>query len=451
MKARRRPSRKALLLIPLLLLILSGCGGGDSTTATAALSIFRASVAGSIEANNNSQDPAVNDNGQFIAFSSDAANLIGTGNDTNGFKDIFLYNKSTGTTSRVSLATSGTEADNNSQTPAISGNGRYIAFSSDATNLIGAGNDTNGVRDIFLRDRLANVTTRVSVDSGGVEADNNSQNPAISSDGRFIAFSSDATNLIGTDINGFRDIFIHDRLAGTTSRVSVATSGTAGDNNSETPSVSSDGRFIAFASDAANLLGAGGDTNGFTDIFVRDRTTATTKRVSVSTASAEGNNASTSPSISSTGQFIAFASDATNLLGAGGDTNITGDIFFHDSGTAVTTRVSVGPAGLEANSASLDPAISANGWLVVFSSSATNLLGAGGDTNAVQDVFLFDRTTGITSRLSEAGDGTEANNNSQAPAISGDGLFSAFSSDAGNLLGAGVDTNGFRDIFVSTN
>jgi len=448
---KRYPLQINLLFIPILLLTLSGCGGGDSTPATAALAIIKASVAGAVEANNNSQTPSISGSGQFIAYASDAANLLLSASDTNGFSDIYVHDKSNRRNTRVSVATGGTQADNNSLTPSISGDGRFIAFASDATNLIGAGNDTNGVRDIFLHDRQTNVTTRVSVDSGGAQADNNSRNPAISADGRFIAFSSDATNLIGTDTNGFRDIFLHDRLTGVTTRVSVASDGTEGDNNSQTPSVSSDGRFVAFASDAANLLGTGGDTNGFTDIFVHDTTTGITTRVSVSSAAVAGNNASVSPSISSTGQFIAFASDATNLLGAGVDTNIARDIFVHDSATGATTRVNVGPGGIEANSSSLAPAISGNGWLVVFSSSATNLLGAGADTNSAQDIFLHDRTTGVTSRLSEATDGTQANNNSQAPAISGDGLFSAFSSDASNLLGAGGDTNGFRDIFVAPN
>jgi len=448
---KRYPLQINLLFIPILLLTLSGCGGGDSTPATAALAIIKASVAGAVEANNNSQTPSISGSGQFIAYASDAANLLLSASDTNGFSDIYVHDKSNRRNTRVSVATSGTQADNNSLTPSITDDGRFIAFASDATNLIGAGNDTNGVRDIFLHDRQTNVTTRVSIDSGGAQADNNSQNPAISADGRFIVFSSDATNLIGTDTNGFRDIFLHDRLTGVTTRVSVASDGTEGDNNSQTPSVSSDGRFVAFASDATNLLGAGGDTNGFTDIFVHDTTTGITTRVSLSSAAAAGNNASVSPSISNTGQFVAFASDATNLLGAGVDTNIARDIFVHDSATGATTRVSVGPGGIEANSSSLAPAISGNGWLVVFSSSATNLLGVGADTNSAQDIFLHDRTTGVTSRLSEAADGTQANNNSQAPAISGDGLFSAFSSDASNLLGVGGDTNGFRDIFVAPN
>jgi len=453
MKKSYRPLIGGLLVIPLLLLTLTGCGGGDSTSALAALSIFRASERGSIEANNNSRTPAVSGSGQFIAFSSSATNLLSSGSDTNGFSDIYLYNKSTRVLTRVSLASDGTEADNSSQTPSISSDGRYITFASDATNLLGPGGDTNGVTDIFLHDRLTHVTTRVSLATGGAQADNNSMNPAISADGRFIAFASDATNLLGAgvDTNGFRDIFVHDRLSGITTRINLSSGGVPADNNSQTPSISSDGRFVAFASDATNLLGAGFDINGFTDIFVRDRGTGLTTRVSVSSAAVAGNNTSLSPSISSTGQFIAFASDASNLIGAGSDTNIARDIFVHDSLTATTTRVSLVSGGAQANSASLDPAISANGWLVVFSSSATNLIGPGADTNTAQDIFLYDRTTGLTARLSQAADNTQANNNSQAPAISADGLFTAFSSDAGNLLGAGGDTNGFRDIFVTAN
>lgn len=453
MKKSYRPLLGGLLIIPLLLLTLTGCGNGDSTSALAALSIFRASASGSIEADNNSRAPSVSGSGQFIAFSSSAANLLTFGFDINGFSDIYLYNKFTRALARVSLTPDSIETDNSSQTPSISSDGRYIAFASDATNLLGIGGDTNGVTDIFVHDMLTHVTTRVSLASGGTQADNSSMNPAISADGRFVTFASDAANLlgIGGDTNGFRDIFVHDGLTGLTTRVNLSSGGAQADNNSQTPSISSNGIFVAFASDATNLLGIGGDTNGFKDIFVRDRATGLTTRVSVSSAAVAGNNASLSPSISGTGQFIAFASDASNLIGAGSDTNIASDIFVHDSLTATTTRVSLAPGGAQANSASLDPAISSNGWLVAFSSSATNLIGPGADTNAAQDIFLHDRTTGLTTRLSQAADNTQANNNSQTPAISADGLFTAFSSDASNLLGAGGDTNGFRDIFVTAN
>ena len=243
----------------------------------------------------------------------------------------------------------------------------------------------------------AGLTTRVSVDSAGNQANGGSFAPAISADGRFVAFHSVATDLVGGDTNGVGDIFVHDRQTGLTTRVSVDSVGNQANGDSNFAAISADGRFVAFHSVATNLLGAGVDTNGTTDIFVHDLQTGLTTRVSVDSAGNQANDHSVLAAISADGRFVAFESFATNLLGVGGDTNGVWDVFVHDRQTGLTTRVSVDSAGNQANSDSHLPAISADGRFVAFHSVATNLVGAGVDTNGTTDVFVHDRLPPIVS------------------------------------------------------
>jgi Tol biopolymer transport system component len=213
------------------------------------------------------------------------------------------------------------EGNSNSFRPSISGDGRYVAFASRASNLVAG--DTNGSDDIFVRDTVNATTTRVSVGIAGVEGNNNSFRPSISGDGLFVAFGSRASNLEVGDINGSDDIFVHDTVTATTTRVSVDSLGVEGNNNSFRPSISGDGRYVAFGSRASNLVA--GDTNASDDIFVHDTVNMTTTRVSVGSAGVEGNNNSFRPSISGDGRYVAFGSHASNLVA--GDTNGSDDIF----------------------------------------------------------------------------------------------------------------------------
>ena len=176
-----------------------------------------------------------------------------------------MRDRQAGTTRRVSISSTGTQANDASDSPSISADGRYVAFHSDATNLVAG--DTNGASDIFVRDRQAGTTTRVSVSSAESQGNDDSYNPSISADGRSVAFQSDASNLVANDTNGTSDIFVRDRQAGTTRRVSISSTGTQGNNNSDAPSISADGRYVAFPSDATNLVA--NDTNGTSDVFVR--------------------------------------------------------------------------------------------------------------------------------------------------------------------------------------
>lgn len=394
----------------------------------------RASVASDgTQADAYSYAGSISADGAYVAFHSYATNLR-----LGALGGVFVHNRLTGETSYVSVGLDGDVANNTSISPSISADGRYVAFESLASNLIMV--DNNGYWDIYVYDRQTGTMERVSVSSGGVQTNNNSGHAAISADGRYVAFESYATNLVDGDNNRYRGIYLRDRQTNQTSRVSVAADGTLPDASSFSPSISADGRYVAFSSNATNLVA--GDTNPYEDVFVRDRQTGTTERVSVSTGGAQANNASGHPSISADGRYVAFESLADNLVA--GDTNGQSDIFAHDRSTGETVRVSVTSDGAQANSNSYGPAISANGRYVAYSSYATNLVP--GDTNSYEDVFVYDCLLGRTSRLSIATDGTQGNGNSEGVVISADGRYAAFSSIASTLVSG--DTNGVMDVFV---
>ncbi|VAW94080.1 Alkaline phosphatase, partial [hydrothermal vent metagenome] len=348
-----------------------------------------------------STEPAISGNGRYVVFESDATNLIGAGKDTNSRSDIFLHDTQTKTTTRVSVSDSEAQAVTSSTFPSISDDGRYIAFTSSASNLIGTGNDTNGSTDIFVRDTQAAAngsTIRVSVNNSGVEANGRSDAPHISGNGRYVAFKSVATNLIASDTNSSQDIFVRDIQAGTTDRVSVSNSGaqpSGGGVDSYAPSISANGRYVTFSSEATNLIGAGGDTNNVEDIFVRDTQAGTTIRVSVSNSGNQtgGIRGSYEPRISADGRYIAFQSDATNLIAS--DINNTVDIFVRDTQANTTIRVNVDSSGSVGTATGLgvvNIGISADGRYIVFNSNATNLAPEG-DTNIAHDVFRVLNTT----------------------------------------------------------
>ncbi|MBM4440882.1 MAG: PD40 domain-containing protein [Candidatus Rokubacteria bacterium] len=432
----RRPLSAMLAALALVLALQAAAGTPAAAQATELVSTTSAGVQGG----NHSFDAVISANGGFVAFTSLASNLVS--NDTNGTTDVFVRDRATGETTRVSVAGDGTQGNDGSAAASISADGRFVAFESFASNLIA--NDTNGRRDVFVHDRVTGETTRVSVASAGAPGNLDSFSPSISGDGRFVAFTSFATNLVANDTNGRPDAFVHDRATGETTRVSVTSAGTQGNASSSTSSLSSisaDGRFVLFSSLATNLVA--NDTNGRRDVFVHDRATGETTRVSVASDGAQGNDQSNqAPSISADGRFVAFSSFATNLVA--GDSNGRPDAFVHDRVTGETTRVSVAGDGTQGNSDSLDAAVSGDGRFVALISFATNLVA--NDTNSGSDVFLHDRATGETTRVSVTSGGTQGNGDSDEPAISADGGAIAFHSRATNLVAGG--TNGFIQVFV---
>ncbi|MCI0730039.1 MAG: hypothetical protein L0332_25425, partial [Chloroflexi bacterium] len=388
------------------------------------------------QGNEDSYSPSISADGRYVAFSSTATNLVS--GDTNGMWDVFVHDRQTGQTTRVSVASDGTQGNDESTGRSISADGRYVAFESHANNLVSG--DTNGSGDVFVHDRETGQTTRVSVASDGTQGNDHSDWPSISANGRFVAFHSIANNLVSGDTNDFADVFVHDRETGQTTRVSVASGGTQGDGHSSWPSISADGRYVTFESFANNLVS--GDNNGNWDVFVHDRQTGQTTCVSIASDGTQGNNGSYFSSISADGRYVAFDSDANNLVS--GDTNGTLDAFVHDRQTGQTTRVSIASDGTQGNDNSSLSSISADGRYVTFSSGADNLVI--GDTNGVWDAFVHDRQTGQTTRVSIASDGTQGNADSFWSFISADGRYVAFESFANNLVGG--DTNDVFDVFV---
>jgi Tol biopolymer transport system component len=398
-------------------------------------------AAGGAQGNRDSPEAEISADGRFVAFSSLATNLVP--GDTNSVYDIFVRDQDTGAVERVSVGSGGEQADADCFVASISADGRYVAFSSAATTLVPG--DTNGVDDIFLRDRLTGTTERLSVDSAGVQGNDASDAPSISADGRLIAFQSLATNLVAGDSNGSYDVFLRDRQTGTTVRVSVDSSGGEAGGSSLIQAISADGRLVAFTSIASNLVA--GDSNGDRDVFVRDLQSGTTERVSVGPGGSEGNGQSGLTgglSISADGRFVAFASLASNLVV--GDANATADVFVRDRQAGTTELASVSSGGVQGNAynAMGSISISADGRCVGFSSLSDNLVG--GDTNWRTDVFLRDRQGSVTERVSVDSSGVQGNDYSYFTGISADGRFVAFASFSTNLVPG--DSNHEEDVFV---
>jgi len=282
---------------------------------------------------------------------------------------------------------------------------------------------------------LAGETILVSVDSVGNKGNSYSVDPSISADGRFVAFYSDATNLVPEDTNGALDIFVTDLITKTSSRVSVSSEGQQANADSYYPSISADGRYVVFTSVANNIVS--GDTNNKEDVFVHDRDTKITKRVSVGPSGKQANNLSGHnwySDISADGRFIVFDSAASNLVP--GYTNHTTDIFVHDLVTKTTRRISLGQDGTQADGASFEPSISESGRFVAFSSAATNLVP--GDKNTNDDIFVYDRLDKSTKRINTGASLEESNRSSRDPNISANGRFIVFSSWATNLVAGGT-------------
>ena len=412
--------------------------------AAATPTLTRASIGnGGRQGTADSGSPSLSATGRFVAFSSEAPLVPG---DTNGTWDVYLRDVQAGTTRRVSVSTGGAQGNATSGVfgPAsVSGNGRYVAFESAATNLVPG--DTNNVTDIFVRDTQRGTTVRASVPSAGGQGNNFSDEPAMSADGRYVAFESAASNLVPGDSNGVNDVFVRDLQRGGTRRVSVGAGGTQPNGLSDVPEISADGRYVAFESAARNLVPH--DTNSANDVFVRDLTAGTTRRVSVSSSGVQGNDDSGvygSPTLSADGGTVVFESAASNLVP--GDTNGALDVFARDLRHGRTVRVSVTGTGHQAGDYSTVSGARCSVPMAGTSrSSPPPPTCVPGDTNSVTDVFVHDLQAGTTRRVSVAADGRQAKLYSDEPALSADGGMVAFESLAALVPG---DTNRVDDVYV---
>lgn len=434
-----KSARGARLSIALAAMGVLASGGRAQTTEcrVSQLSVNSQGSSGGAD----SQSAWISASGRFVAFESAAVNLVQS--DFNRSLDIFVCDRFVGTIERVSLTSSGAEADGDCRSTSISDDGRFVVFESVATNLVAG--DTNEKSDVFVRDRSSGQTRCLSTTPAGTPSNGWSYRASISADGSHAAFVSRATNLVRPDANGTSaDVYVVALESGVCERASVSSTGAGGNHPSERAAMSGDGRFVAFASTATNLV-EGAPLAGPNRIYVRDRAAGTTVHVSASASGGFPNGSCEMPTISRDGDVVAFHSTASDLVES--DANDTLDVFVRDVARASTELVSVATTGVQANDVSSQPSLSPDGSQVAFASYATNL-GAGADTNDVEDVFLHDRTGGSTRRVSGTSSGQLGNARSTLGTgcrVANGGVV-AFDSLASNLVGAATDVR--WDVFV---
>jgi Tol biopolymer transport system component len=370
--------------------------------------------------------------GRYVCFASDAKNLVA--NDDNFSTDIFVRDRNSGAIVRCSVSSQGDEGNQRSFGPAMTPDGRYVAFSSEADTLVP--NDTNRTFDVFRHDLVTGETIRVSVTSDGAQA--SGIDASLSADGRYVVFASSATNLVAGDTNDKIDVFRHDCETGETIRVSLSYNGKQPNGNSSAARVSADGSLVAFFSEAAHLDGSG--VLGYC-VYLRDITNATTELISVGNAGELPDDVSYAPSISGDGLFVAFYSHAGNLVAD--DDNDDYDVFLRDRQEGQTVLLSRGLDGKSGQGASSYPALSADGKCVAFESTATNLLDD--DTNGDSDIFVADLFWGTLVRASTRTGNLEVKGDSHWASVAGDGTAVYFSSSSDGLVDG--DTNQFDDLF----
>ncbi|HEX5010677.1 MAG TPA: calcium-binding protein [Planctomycetota bacterium] len=387
---------------------------------------------------------SVSDDGRFVTFESDGSNLVP--GDTNNHTDVFLHDRLLGTTTRLSVTADNMQVAKGGRLPVISGDGTKVVFISDSH--VFATGDTNGAYDVIVRDVATGTNTVASVNSAGSTGDQSSFIAALSEDGRFVAFASSADNLVPGDDNGHQDVFVRDMQLGVTERVSVATDGTQGNGDSFDVVITPDGRFVAFSSAATNF--APGDFSLQLDVFVHDRLLGTTECVSTTPAGQVGNQDSFFSNMTPDGRYVTFMSRSNNLVP--GDANGVGDVFLKDRLTGAIELISVGWQGQPVIEASDSPDISADARFVVFGSVADNLIppGSGGvvDHHEDHEIFLRDRLLGTTKQLSLTPDGKQADLGSITAFITPDGSVVSWETYASNIAIDATDTNGVTDVVV---
>lgn len=366
--------------------------------------------------------PVLSGDGRVVLLSTGAP-LVAT--DTNAVADCYVRDLDTGAIDRASVTASDGDPNGTCVTGVLSDDGRQVAWVSTATNIVPG--DTNGVADVFVRDLDEGTTVRANVSGQEAQANLASTGAAISDDGNVVAFLSNATNLVAGDTNGFNDIFVRDLAAGTTERASVSSEGLEGATALANWDLSGNGRFVVFV----HRMPWDGDRSSYDDVFVHDRATKRTELVSVATDGSQPNGNSFYPSISDDGRHVAFGTFGTNLVS--NDFNGAADAFVRDRETGITERVSVTSTGGEVNNVVGVPVISGDGRYVTGNHLPTNY--GYQDSNANTDVYVYDRLTGAIELASGTPEGDSTGNGiSYAPTISDDGRRVSFYSAATNLL-----------------
>jgi Tol biopolymer transport system component len=390
----------------------------------------------------------ISNDGRFVVFGSSATNLVP--NDTNGWSDVFVRDLVSGTTIRVNVSSSGQEANFWAGQPTISGDGRFVAYYSAASNLVA--NDTNGHEDVFLYDRDPDgngvfdegnaTTTLVSVSTSGIQGDAGSFGPSLSDDGDVVVFTSYADNLVGNDKNGKADVFVLVRSTDTLGRASVDSNKVEGNGDSVDPMVSGDGTHVVFKSLATNLTPQSDGSTTSWDVFVRDRIAKTTTRASETSSGVQADGLSEMPAISGDGRYVVFATFAANLWP--NDHNQAEDVCLKDMTTGTTTCMTVDSSGVPVGGG-FRPSISRDGLHVAFSSDKSVYVP--NDTNNAEDVFVRDVASGSIVCASVNCAGAAGDDRSERPALSSDGRYVVFESGATDLVDG--DTNGVDDVFVN--
>ena len=421
--------RRLLALAGFGVVVCGGVAALAASGAAAPTTVLISQTSAGVPADGGS--PGISADGRYVVFASDTALVP---QDTNGASDVYLRDELLGTLTLVSVSSSGAIGNDQSFYPALSADGRFVAFASYATNLTAV--DTNGrTPDIYLRNLAIGKTNRVSLSSKGAQGKYQSILPQLSTHGRFVSFNSIAGNLVPGDDNHQNDVFLRDRRRGTLQRVSVSDDGKQSRFGGFGGAISGSGRYVVFTSESTDLVAA--DTNDAADVFVRDVRSKTTTRVSVTDAGGQSNGASGVDegvaAISSDGRYVAFSSDATNLVA--GDTNHMVDAFVRDLVAGTTQRVNLSTSGAQDNggvSGACCVIITSDGLHVVFTSYGDTLVG--GDTNESPDVFEIDLATGAVRRVSLSDTGHQGNSTSFVPVSSADGACVAFYSWATNLI-----------------
>lgn len=434
-------SRRAGLIVAVLFL---GLEGGAALALAGPSPQRTVRVRSGDEPNRASSSPQLSSTGQVVAFDSKASNL-GPPDPNGAVRDAFIFDQSSGRIASLSSTMDPKGANGASFAPVLSADGQAAAFVSRASNLVA--DDTNRREDVFLRS--SSSLERISVGVNGAQANGDSTEPDVSGDGRFVAFTSTASNLVAGDTNRSSDVFVRDRLRGTTVAVSVSRAGVPVRGASSGAAISQDGRYVAFTSTADRLVRR--DSNKVADVFVRDLVAGKTSRVSVSSGGRQQNRAVAKPfspvsDISRDGRYVVFDSDATSLVR--GDRNRSTDVFRHDRKRRTTTRVSLATTGQESDNDSFSPAMSADGRYVTFASFAENLTP---DDSPREDVFVRDikRRQTVMATVSSRGRPRTSERVSQLlqrPSISDDGATVGFVSTARNLVAK--DRNKAQDVFL---